>query len=68
MPEVIAYLNSEDINAGYQKLVREQLALYGISEEQFKRDVQREFDDIMEIYRESDLASYKNIDVEDFFD
>ncbi len=58
----------EDINAGYQKLVREQLVLHGISEEQFKRDVQREFDDLMEIYREADLASYNDIHMEDFFD
>lgn len=40
----------KDINEVYQKEVRRQLALHGISEEQFIADVEKEIDEYREYY------------------
>lgn len=48
----------QDINSHYQSLVRKQLKLHNISEEQFAHDVFKVHSEMMDIYNSAELARY----------
>lgn len=48
----------QDINLTYQSLVKEQLRLHNISEEQFAHDVFKVHSEMMDIYNRAELARY----------
>lgn len=58
----------DDINEIYQTEVRRQLELHNITEDKFIVDVNKAMKEMNEIFNDATLASYREIDVGDFFE